>query len=188
MEGRSGRGARSAQSGSRDASGPGRGGAGPGSGGGGERPEVVAGDLLPRGAAAAAAAAGAALELPTSELDLRATEHAPPGRAGSLRVFRLPRGRREAPGRAAVRPQGCRGEVTGSGKSPPGPSGSGGVGAGWGQGQRGCSGPRVGPRRIPPLSCGPRAFFSERGVYVCTLLPNTKIRAAQSIVNRLDKR
>lgn len=121
MEGRSGRGARSAQSRPRDASDPGRGGAGPGSGGGGERPEVAAGDLLPRGAAAAAAA-GAALELPTSELDLRATEHAPPGRAGSLRVFRLPAGEEggAAPGRAAGRPQGCQGEVKGSERSHPG--------------------------------------------------------------------
>lgn len=37
----------------------------------------------------------------------------------------------------------------------------------------------------------PRPFVSERGVYLCTLFPNTKIRTAQSvqcIVNRLDKR
>lgn len=41
-------------------------------------------------------------------------------------------------------------------------------------------------------SLGVCAFlFSERGVYVCTLFPNMKIRTAQSmqcIVNRLDKR
>lgn len=37
----------------------------------------------------------------------------------------------------------------------------------------------------------PGPFVSERGVYLCTLFPNMKIRTAQSmqcIVNTLDKR
>lgn len=70
-----------------------------GAGVGGERggPEVAAGEsgrlavaAAAATAAAAAAAAGVAPELPTSKLNLLATEHAPLARAGSLRVFRLP--------------------------------------------------------------------------------------------------
>ena len=82
-------------------------------------------------------------------------------------------------------PEDCRGGAKGPQEVEPGPSG---WGASYGE-----AAPIVWlGREESHLSFGVSGpVVSERGVYVCTLFLNTKIRTAQSmqcIVNRLDKR